>query len=590
MSQEVEEPQLVGEDWTPSTFEDPGAAELGARIDAAPPLLVGRSVLEGRCGLEDRELWQLGVRPAPAGALSSGGGVLLRLVIVAAVAAMGGCVAIAAAGAASLGEAGSPVSVPGGVALWLMFLLIANALFRLAWAAAGRERERRLAQRRVAVEAVAPLQDPHGRLTVAVLDGPGVLRVLLLWLRGHPQDADLLEARVAAERRVPRDEPSRAEDAVAALSEVAMLATRVRTDAGDVDARAAIDASGPVLVLSAAAADRLVRGRAADGAVVARATPSRTRVGPYWQPDGTTEDGEVDLARRLCLAKPRRWSAELLAPIVVDDVRQVCDPAPPLPTSTERGGCPRRPAWVTAPASVAIAFLLYFVASSPSASLATEVAMRSLFLAGAGWVTWKAFRPQLVELPHRWRRRPLMRRVDDAACDAAGSLESGLPGGHGAVVVASAEQNERRVVRLVHLRRVVDAPEGTLEARVLAERRLEPGDDVRETVGRFLIVADDQAFTIQRGRERVEGLRRLSRRLGFTSRRGRRRGALLREPLALLAVPASVISGVLAVLAVASASTDGGEALSFLAATVVLAAVAVALFACSRRWTSLPGS
>lgn len=74
----------------------------------------------------------------------------------------------------------------------------------------------------------APLLDPHGRLTVAILDGPGVLRLLLLWLRGHPQDADMLEARVLAERRVPRDEPSRAEDAVVALSDVAMLASRMR--------------------------------------------------------------------------------------------------------------------------------------------------------------------------------------------------------------------------------------------------------------------------------------------------------------------------------------------------------------------------
>jgi hypothetical protein len=53
------------------------AAELGARIEAAEPVLVPRAQLEGRCGLEDRELWQLGVRTAPAGALSTGGGVLL---------------------------------------------------------------------------------------------------------------------------------------------------------------------------------------------------------------------------------------------------------------------------------------------------------------------------------------------------------------------------------------------------------------------------------------------------------------------------------------------------------------------------------
>jgi hypothetical protein len=583
----MEEPQLVGEDWEPSTVEEPGAAELAARIEAAEPLLVARSALEGRCGLGDRELWQLGVRTVPAGALSTGGGVLLRLVVLAGVAGMGACLAFVVAGAASVAEPGSRVGVPGGIALLLFVVLTAHALFRLAWGAAGRERERRLAQRRVADEPVAPLLDPNGCLTVAVLDGPGVLRVLLLWLRGHPRDADLLEARVVAERRVPRDEPSRAEDAVAALSEVAMLATRVRTDARDVEGGAAAEASRPLPAAGAAAARRLVRAGPPGGREAALATASRLRVGPDWQPDGTTEDGEAELARRLCLAKPRRWSAELLAPLVVGDVREVREAPPPLPGSTERKRCAARPAWVTAPALALVAFLLYFVASSPSAGLGTEITMRSLFLAAAGWVAWKAFRPQIVELPHRWRRRGLMRRVDDAACDAAAGLESGLPGGHGAVVVVSAEQNDRRVVRLVHLRRIVDAPEGTLEARVLAERRLEPEDDPRETVGRFLIVADDQAFTTGRGRERVERLRRLSRRLGVSSGPGRGRGALLREPLALLAVPVVALTAALAVLAVVRAVAGGDDALAILGAAAVVGATATALLACCRRWTRI---
>jgi len=143
-------------------------------------------------------------------------------------------------------------------------------------------------------------------------------------------------------------------------------------------------------------------------------------------------------------------------------------------------------------------------------------------------------------------------------------------------------------VRLVHLRRIVDAPEGTLEARVLAERHLEPEDDVRETVGRFLIVADDQAFTTLRGRERAEGLRRLSRRLGVTSGLGPGRGALLREPLALLGLLGVVLTAVLVILAVAFALFGGSNALVFLAAAAPLSAVAGAFLACSRRWTSLP--
>jgi len=40
MAQVVEERQLVCEDWTPSSFECSGAAELSARIQAAEPLIV----------------------------------------------------------------------------------------------------------------------------------------------------------------------------------------------------------------------------------------------------------------------------------------------------------------------------------------------------------------------------------------------------------------------------------------------------------------------------------------------------------------------------------------------------------------------
>jgi len=283
MTQPAEEPQLVGDDWKPSTFEDPGAAELSARIEAAAPLVVPRRVLDGRCGLEARELWGLGVRTVPAGALSTGGGVLLRLVMVAAIAAMGVCLGMAAAGVASLDDRDhGSLGVGGTIALVMVLVFIAHGLFRLAWSAAGRERRRRLDRRRV-------------------------------------------------------------------------------------------------------------------------------------------------------------------------------------------------------------------------------------------------------------------------------------------------------------------APEGTLEARVLADRRLEPEDDAVETVGRFLLVADDQAFTTQRGRERIEGLQRLSRRLGVTSGQRGRRHALLREPLALLAVPGVMLSALLAVLAVVFAFTGDESALEYIAAAAVMASVAAALLGCARRWTSLPG-
>ena len=186
MSAAVEHEQLVGADWEPSSVEDPGAAELGARIEAATPVLVPRSALEDRCGLEDRELWQLGVRIAPSDARSTGGSVLLRAVVLGAVLAAGFCLAMIVAGAASLGEGDSSLGAPATVAMLVFFACVALALLRLAWGAAGRERARRVARRRVAAEPVAPLLDPNGRLTVAVLDGPGILRVLRVAAQPQP--------------------------------------------------------------------------------------------------------------------------------------------------------------------------------------------------------------------------------------------------------------------------------------------------------------------------------------------------------------------------------------------------------------------
>jgi hypothetical protein len=575
----VETEQLVGDDWAPSSVEDPGAAELGARIEAAEPVLVPRAALEGRCGLEDRELWQLGVRTAHAGARSRGGGVLLRLAVVGAVAAAGLCLAMIVAGAAELATDESSLGAPATIGMLVFFACIDYGLLRLAWGAAGRERARRIARRRVAVEPVAPLLDPNARLTVAVLDGPGVLRVLLLWLRGHPRDADVLEARVVAERRVPRDEPARAEDAVVALSEVAMLVTRVRTDARDVEGPAVAKTYGPLPAVSAASARSLV-------AASPRATPSRMRVGPDWQPDGTTAEGEAELARRLLLAKPRRWSAELLAPLVVDDPRDAGGPLPKTPRVSERRRRTPRSAWITTPGLALIAFLFYFVVSDPSADLGTEIAMRALFLGLTGWTAWKVFEPEIREWPNAWRRRALMRRVDDAACDAAVSLEGGLPGGPGAVVVTVASGGEQPIVSLMHLRRLIDAPPATLEARVLAERRLAPEDDLRETVGRFLLVADDQAFTSRRGHERAERLRRFSRRLGVSAA-GRGRGRLQREPVALLAVVAILLAVLMVVLGAVAAVTGGEDADDLILFAALVGAVAVGLLVCARRWTAI---
>jgi hypothetical protein len=138
----------------------------------------------------------------------------------------------------------------------------------------------------------------------------------------------------------------------------------------------------------------------------------------------------------------------------------------------------------------------------------------------------------------------------------------------------------------MHLRRLIDAPPATLEARVLAERRLAPGDDLCETVGRFLLVADDQAFTASRGRERVERLRRFSRRLGVSAAH-RGGGGLQREPVALLAVVALVLVVLMVVLGVVAAVAGGEDAADLLLFAALVGAVAAGLLVCARRWTAI---
>jgi len=577
MPTEATPPHLVGEEWQPSSYEDAGVDELEARIETAEPRILPRAALDGRCGLPGSELWRLGVETVPPSALSFGGSVLLRLAVLGATSAVAFSLSMAAGMLSLLDEHDLSTGVPGGIAVAVMFAGIAYGCFQGAWAAAGRERERRLDLRRAAPRAVAPREDPHARFTVAVLDGPGVLRVLLLWLRGHHEDADLLEVRVLAERRVPRDEPARAEDALAAFSDTVLLATHAQQTP---ELRPATSAEPTDAVRRALRATH-DGDRAAD-----RASAPTLRVGPDWHPDGTTEAGESELARRLVLARPERWSAELLAPLVADGIaageKTVPEPAQAHERTPER---PRR-LWVTAPGLVLVTSLLYFVFSATGDELALEVTMRSIFLAAAAFTTWRVFGPQLRELPHRRRRRPLLRRVDEAASDAAGPLEEGLPGGHGTVVVTATRAPGGQLVRLVHLRRIVDAPEGTLEARVLAEQVAARGAEAREAIGRFLLVADDQAFTSGRGRRSLARLRRFARALGVTPGAAPARGQRA-DAVAVLAVPPGVLSVGLALVAIYEGLTGRGDVLAVAAAATVAALVARTLRACSGRWTSL---
>ena len=86
--------------------------------------------------------------------------------------------------------------------------------------------DRRRAARQTARRAS---NDPHGRATVGMLRGPGVLRVLLLWVRGDARDASCVEVRTLAEHEIDEDDAGRAEDAVAAMSEIALRADNAHT-------------------------------------------------------------------------------------------------------------------------------------------------------------------------------------------------------------------------------------------------------------------------------------------------------------------------------------------------------------------------
>ncbi len=520
---------LVAEDWGFDPLEPAGAAELYRRLDAAEPQRVRRAELEGHVGLTVRELYELGCTLAPLSARRIGGMTGWRLAVVA-----GALVASVGIAGALIGcldalgiDRGDSDPLDAGSGLGLAVLFLACAYGGLALLRRGVRGLRTLAaKRRLAGRNAArpPADDPHGRATVAVLRGPGLLRVQLLWVRGDAEDAAYVEVRTLAERRIDEDDAGRAEDAIAALSEIAL-----RTDNAH-----ALRRYGGLAALGLGRRRR--RGVAerphAPDAPDADAPP--LEVGPTWEPEPLTDAGQAELARRLCLAPRERWSAAVLEPLLVTRAAEVPRGAPPWPRERQRGPARRdlrkRVRWAVWAGIVTFVFCM-FSGGDEAQPTGEAVAIGCAALAAAAMVALVSWL-----IAHRSAGRRLARAVRAAAGRPPLALEQGLPGSAGLVAVARA----RGRIVLLHVRPAPDdGHAGELEVRTIATREVD--DDDLDSLGTFCTIAAEARLRSQSVGRSAHYLHTLLARLGrVPATIGE--PALRREPLAWVAV---LLGGVL---------------------------------------------
>ncbi len=508
-------------------LEPAGAAELFRRMDAAEPRRVRRTELEGHVGLTDRELYELGCTPAPLTVRSAGGAVAWRVAIIAGALLAGLMLAYALLGAldaVGLVDFGDDAPLDAGEGVGLAVLFLACAYGGLALVRRGVDSLRTLAAKRrrtVRHAALHPADDPHGRATVAVVRGPGMVRVQLLWVRGDPAGARFAEVRTLAERRIEEDDGGRAEDAVAALSELALRAERAHD-----------------LHRHGVFTWRRRSRRRPSAAPVELPEPltgeePADEVGPLWAPEPLTDAGQAELARRLCLAGCERWSAAVLEPLTVTSAAGVPREAPPWPQALALEP-PRRRRRSLARAALWGGIATFVIAMFTGENAAPTVGAVAAGCAGLAVALAATLLPRLLA-----RRRcgaRLARAARAAAAEPPQALEQGLPGTAGIVVVARGQGR----IALVHVRPAPDdGRPGDLEARTIASRAVV--DDDLDALGTFCAVADE-------ARLRSQGVGRSMRLLGtLLSRLGRvpaRAGEppLRREPLAWAAV---ILGGVL---------------------------------------------
>jgi hypothetical protein len=513
-------PSLVAEDWALDPLEPAGAEELYRRVEGAEPRRVRRADLEDHVGLTVRELYELGCTPAPLDLGSAGAMVGWRIAVVvgAVLSAFGLAGGVAGGMVPLLGGLGdpSPLAVERGLGIAVVFLAIAaggRALLGRGVGALRRLAARRRVGRRTARRAEL---DPHARATVAAVRGPGVLRVQLLWLRGDPEDAAYAELRVLGEVRVEEDDAGRAEDAIARLSEVALRADNAHALRMGHGLGAPAQSTSPALEAADVAGPRNVR----------------RKVGHAWEPDPLTDDGAGEVARRLSAARAERWTAEALAPLLVD--RPVPAPAdpPPWPRDRRRRGTRvdlRRPLRWAAWLGLTTFVLAMFWGDAPQPSgAAIAVGCLGLAVAGAAAVA-----PRLLARLDPAQR--LVRAVRAAAANPPRALEQSLPGAGGLFEVACG----RGRIALLHIRAARnDGRSGELEVRTLAWRELDTADP--DALQQFWTVADGARARSESVGRSVAKARALLQRLGRVPARAGERG-LAREPVAWLAALALAV-------------------------------------------------
>jgi hypothetical protein len=519
---------LVAEDWEFDPLEPTGAAELYRRLDAAEPQRVRRAELEGHVGLTVRELYELGCTLAPLNARHVGAMTGWRLAVIAG--ALVASIGIAGALIGCLDALGidrgdsDPYNTGAGLGVAAVFLAMAYGGLTLL--RRGIRGLRTLAaKRRLAGGHAArpPANDPHGRATVAVVRGPGLVRVQLLWVRGDAEDAAYVEVRTLAERQIEEDDAGRAEDAVAALSEIALRADNAH----------ALRRHGG---LAALGLGRHRRPRVAERPRVPDAPPEdepRLEVGPEWEPEPLTDDGQAELSRRLCLAPRERWSAAVLEPLLATRAAGVPRDPPPWPRSRTRGPVRdrlRKPLrWALWAGIVTFVGAMFSGDDAPLSGDAVVIGCAGLAVAVVA-----ALIPRV--LAQRRRGSRLARAVRAAAGRPPRALEQGLPGSAGLVYAARA----RDTIALLHVRPAPDDGDaGELEVRTIARRAVD--DDDVDSLGTFCTIAAEARLRSQSVGRSAHYLHALLARLGrVPATIGE--PALRREPLAWIAV---LLGGVL---------------------------------------------
>ena len=472
---------LVAQDWEFDPLEPAGAAELYRRLDAAKPRRVRRAELEGHVGLTVRELYELGCTLAPLTARRVGGMAGWRLAVIcgallASFGVAGALIGCLDALGVDRGDS-NPFDAGHGLGIAAMFLafsygglaLLRRGIRGLRALAAKRRLAGRNAARR-------PAADPHGRATAAVFRGPGLLRVQLLWVRGDARDAAYVEVRTLAERRIEEDDAGRAEDAIAALSEIALRADNAH----------ALRRYGGLAALGLGRRRPRVaeRPRAPDAV---RDDEPPLEVGPTWQPEPLTDAGQAELSRRLCLAERERWSAAVLEPLLVTRAAGLPREPPAWPAGRTRDPVRidlRKPLrWVVWGGIVTFVFAMFSHDDAPPTGEAVVIGCGGLAVAAAA-----ALVPWL--LARRSPGRRLARAARAAAASPPRALEQGLPGSAGLVSVARA----RGRIALLHVRPAPDdGRPGELEVRTIATRAV---DDV-DSLGTFCTIAAEARLRSQ---------------------------------------------------------------------------------------------